>query len=184
MKDINNTNVSSSKGKWMDKKKLYLQVYRLLELVTPLKKDCGTLCNKACCQGIDHESGMYLFPGEEELLDSSDFLTIKPVTSIEESKLLAICNGTCDRYKRPLACRVFPLTPYITPKDLLTIKMDPRANHLCPLARCLERSELNPDFIKKVRQGMQLLLSDPEIKEFVFTLSRWLDELHDFKNVR
>jgi hypothetical protein len=178
---MNNTNNPSEfcKGNPDGKKSLYRQAYKLLERVTPLKKDCGTLCNKACCQGINPESGMYLFPGEEELLDSSDFLTIKPVTSIEESKLLAICNGTCDRTKRPLACRIFPLTPYITPKDLLTIKMDPRAIHLCPLARYLERSELNPDFIKKVRQGLLLLISDPEIKEFVVKLSRWLDELHD-----
>ena len=102
----------------MDKKSLYLQAYQLLERVTPLKNDCGNLCNKACCQDNEADLGMDLFPGEEELLYSADFLTIRSVNSVEDPKLQAICHGKCDRPKRPLACRIFPLTPYITPKDL------------------------------------------------------------------
>ena len=57
--------------------------------------------------------------------------------------------------------------------------MDPRAIQLCPLARCLERSELNPDFIKMVRQSFQLLIHDPLIKEFIVKQSRWLDDLQE-----
>ena len=36
----------------------------LLETLTPLKTDCGRLCQGACCQG-DEQTGMLLFPGEE-----------------------------------------------------------------------------------------------------------------------
>jgi hypothetical protein len=166
----------------MDQKTLYLEIYKLLEQVTPLKKDCGNLCNKACCQGIDNESGMYLFPGEEELPYSADFIIINPVTSQDHSRLIAICKGVCDRKKRPLACRIFPLTPYVTLKEILTIVMDPRARYLCPLARSLKRSELNPEFVTKVRQAFQLLMADAIIKEFIRVQSRLLDEFIEIQS--
>ena len=41
---------------------LYLQLYRLFDSITPVRTDCGGLCDKACCRGDD--GGMYLFPGE------------------------------------------------------------------------------------------------------------------------
>ena len=69
---------------------------------TPLRSDCGQLCGAACCQADeDGQGGMYLFPGEEALLhgEDSDFAPIYT------------CDGTCARENRPLACRIFPLTP-------------------------------------------------------------------------
>lgn len=42
----------------------------LLNDITPLKFDCGVLCNKACCKG-DKNTGMYLYPGEELMYMSS-----------------------------------------------------------------------------------------------------------------
>ena len=47
----------------MESKKLYGYLYSLLDDVTPLKADCGALCDGACCKGDD--AGMYLFPHEE-----------------------------------------------------------------------------------------------------------------------
>ena len=39
-----------------------------LKNVTPLKKDCGRVCGAACCRSPEgEETGMLLFPGEEEL---------------------------------------------------------------------------------------------------------------------
>jgi hypothetical protein len=39
----------------------------LLADVTPLKTDCGKVCGAKCCRSLeDEETGMLLFPGEEE----------------------------------------------------------------------------------------------------------------------
>jgi hypothetical protein len=162
----------------MTKKDLYIKAYHLLEQVTPLTFDCGTICGRACCHG-DEESGMYLFPSEEELLRSSGFLCLTP-TDLKHKDgrpvLLAICPGECERIYRPLSCRIFPLTPYLDMEGKLTVKMDPRAHTLCPLARNVLMEELNPKFIKAVYIISGLLLRDLEAKGFIEVLSRLLDE--------
>ena len=39
----------------------------LLEELTPLKTDCGKVCGARCCRSLEgEETGMLLFPGEEE----------------------------------------------------------------------------------------------------------------------
>jgi hypothetical protein len=45
---------------------------------------------------------MRLFPGEE---------SPPQIKQLESGDRLAVCNGTCDRSKRPLACRIFPFFP-------------------------------------------------------------------------
>ena len=43
------------------------QARALLETLTPLKRDCGRLCGARCCRSLEgEETGMVLFPGEEE----------------------------------------------------------------------------------------------------------------------
>ena len=38
-----------------------------LNNVTPLKKDCGRVCDARCCRTLDgEETGMLLFPSEAE----------------------------------------------------------------------------------------------------------------------
>lgn len=164
----------------MDRKHLFSEAYRMLNRSTPLRLDCGTLCEKACCKGNGEDSGMYLFPGEEVMFEPIwSFLTIKSTDlKIQDgsSILIAECNGTCDRDLRPLSCRIFPLTPYITENDILTVKMDPRAERLCPLARYSTRKDLNRDFVKNVRSVFQNLIKDEEIKSFVLWLSHALDD--------
>ncbi len=159
-------------------KKLYLQIYRMLERVTPLKSDCGLLCNKACCDGGDADLGMYLFPGEELLLSGLGYFRIMP-TDIQlkngNNVLLVNCDGKCDRKFRPLACRIFPLTPYLTYRRTLTLEMDVRATGICPLAKG-KNTPLQPDFIRAVRQSIRIMSRDPEIVSFIETLSRILDE--------
>lgn len=48
-------------------KRAYTKIYQLLDRATPLKEDCGKLCQKACCHQENQELGMYLLPGEEAL---------------------------------------------------------------------------------------------------------------------
>ena len=83
--------------------KMYEKIYKTLGELTPLKADCGLLCDGACCKG-DEKTGMRLFPHEESSLRT--ILT-------EDGVRLAVCDGTCDRSKRPLACRIFPFFPQL-----------------------------------------------------------------------
>jgi len=164
----------------MNKQTILKTAYDILDNITPLKLDCGSLCGQACCRednGSEEETGMFLFPGEEELFsDADDWMAIIPVDSIRPGLKLARCNGTCPRDRRPLACRIFPLTPYLTKDEILLVKMDPRAAVLCPLAREMKRNSLRQDFINAVRKASTVLVSDPDIKEYIYFLSEMLDD--------
>ena len=165
---------------------LYLQLYRLFDDITPVPADCGGLCNKACCRGDD--SGMYLFPGEEDVykllnpdwmrIEKSDFTyTFKD----KEKKVpIIFCNGLCDRFQRPLACRIFPLTPYLDENGLLKIINDPRAKSLCPLAKALNIEDYDPLFVKNVKRTFNLLSKNKEVYEFLKEYSRYLDDFLRF----
>ena len=127
---------------------------------TPLKSDCGALCGAACCQADeDGQGGMYLFPGEEALLPGvgGDFAPIYT------------CDGTCERENRPLACRIFPLTPVKTETGW-GVKMDRRARAMCPLARFGTRG-LDPEFVRAVRRAVRRIAADPEGEAFLEKLA-------------
>ncbi len=161
------------------KNELYLKAYQILDQVTPLKSDCGLLCNKACCDGGEDDLGMYLFPGEELILSESSHFRILPTDILLENDsniLLANCDGKCDRKFRPLSCRIFPLTPYLTYQDILTVDLDIRAAGICPLINGKKSPPIHPDFIRAVRKAVRLLSKDPEILNFIEKLSRILDE--------
>ena len=164
----------------------YLQLYRLFDNCTPIAADCGKFCNKACCSGDD--SGMYLFPGEKKVFDM-----LKPQWSqldmsdleyccdgkIKKTPIL-FCNGSCDRYQRPLACRIFPLTPYIDENKKLNIIIDPRAKSICPLAYDIDISYFDRKFVKNVKRTFNVLSKNKEIYAFLDTYSRQLDEYLKF----
>ena len=54
------------KGK--TRKRTYRAIYRLLDRVSPVPFDCGTICGAACCNAAaeDESLGMMLLPGEEK----------------------------------------------------------------------------------------------------------------------
>ena len=164
----------------------YLQIYRLFDDITPIKADCGKLCNKACCKGED--CGMYLFPGEKKVYDMlkpewakieySDF-TYKYNEKVIKTPIL-FCDENCDRYQRPLACRIFPLTPYISKEGRLKIIKDPRAKKMCPVCYGLDINEYDYSFIKNVERAFKLLIKNEEVKVFLESFSRELDEYLKF----
>lgn len=164
----------------MLKHELYEKAYEILENITPLKYDCGKLCNGACCDSADEDAGMYLFPGEESMYtEKPDWLRIEQsdFTYGEENKaLIAICKGQCDRKLRPLACRIFPLTPYIGHDVVLEIKKDPRAVPVCPLAVPYADKDIDKGFIHAVNDAFEILAKDEEIHSFIYSLSRLIDE--------
>lgn len=162
-------------------KELFLELYKALEHVTPLRLDCGTLCQAACCKG-DQDTGMYLFPGEETVLRTAGFLVISPTELLldnGQAVLMATCPGECDRAFRPLSCRIFPLTPYLNSKGILEIKMDPRAKPFCPLARNISVGDLEPAFIDAVKEICQRLLDNEREREFLACLSDVLDDFEE-----
>ena len=165
---------------------VYLQLYKLFDNHTPIKADCGKLCDKACCMGDD--CGMYLFPGEVSVykllkpewarVEYSDF-TYNFNNKTKKVPIL-FCDGECDRFQRPLACRIFPLTPYIDSSGKLDIIIDPRAKGICPISKGLEIDEYNPVFVKNVKRSFNILAKNREVYAFLNTYSKMLDEFLRF----
>lgn len=165
---------------------VYLQIYRLFDKSTPIKSDCGVICQKACCK--DDDSGMYLFPGEKEVfrllspswakIEKTDFCY--KYSGKEKNVPLLVCKGSCDRYQRPLACRIFPLTPYINNEDKIEVIVDPRAKSLCPLARELSVQDFDYQFVKNIKKAFVILTKNGEIKEYMRKYSEYIDEYRRF----
>ncbi|MBQ7573039.1 MAG: hypothetical protein IJT23_02135 [Clostridia bacterium] len=166
---------------------IYLQLYKLFDNTTPTKVDCGKLCDSACCKG-DSESGMFLFPGEYEV-----YKLLEPGwAKIEKTDMtyklddrtytvpILLCNGSCDRYQRPLSCRIFPLTPYLNKDNKLEIITDPRAKGICPLAKAFFKEDYDEQFLKNLNRTFNLLLKNDKFKAFMSVYSEYLDTFRKF----
>ncbi|HHY83352.1 MAG TPA: hypothetical protein GX505_11865 [Clostridiales bacterium] len=164
----------------MSKHELFEKVYMMLDKITPLKIDCGKLCNRACCNSADEDAGMYLYPGEESMyIDKPDWLRVQQSAFTYgngKTVLVAICKGECDRKLRPLSCRIFPLIPYIGHEGILKTKIDPRAVPVCPLTRPYNTERMNKEFIHAVNDVFEMLIKDEEIYSFICSLSKLIDE--------
>ena len=149
-----------------------LQARGLLENLTPLKTDCGRLCQGACCQG-DENTGMLLFPGEEAFYDGCAFARIVPAgfTLAGQNALLLVCSGTCERKNRPLACRLFPLFLKFKEDGVTKLRMDVRAKAVCPLTDYGLKA-LDADFKQAARRAYDILLEDETCAAYL----RELDE--------
>lgn len=160
----------------------YQNLYRRLRRVTPLKADCGRLCGAICCQDLEEGAGMYLYPGEEALfsqkdawakISGSDFCV-----DYKENKFAKIlqCPGTCDRAMRPLACRIFPLVPYIEKKTgALLVVVDPRAKAMCPLASAFALDDFDAEFVTSVQKASNALYKVRQTRAFLWAQSRLID---------
>lgn len=165
---------------------VYLQLYRLFDNNTPIPVDCGELCGAACCSGDD--AGMFLFPGEAEV-----YKLIRPEGfKIELSDLeyedggvvrktpIIFCEGNCDRYARPLACRIFPLTPVLDKNGDIDIIVDPRAKSVCPLAKTLRIDEYDAGFVRAVRRSFLLLSQNRHVRAFLKEYTEYINEFGRF----
>ena len=157
----------------------YTYLYRKLNKRTPIKADCGKLCNGRCCSDEECEDmGMYLFPEEEKMFENEPGFRVEESASEVNGKKAKIlfCNGACNRRKRPLSCRIFPLFPYITPEGDLKIIKDSRSKGICPLWHADEK-----DFSHSFKRGLyhvgKILCEDSECFDFLFELSRLIDEV-------
>ncbi len=160
----------------MKKENVIETCYSLLRNVTPLEFDCGKICKGKCCKG-DDKTGMLLFPGEESLIDP-DIQVIKN----ENGESFAVCNGTCERKKRPLSCRIYPLFPIIkkdTDGEYIEVEFDSRAD--CPLTS--GEYEITREFAKRVKRVGKYLLQNEETEGFYRELSDELQEFNELKNI-
>ena len=152
------------------------RAYEAIGELTPMRTDCGDICGKACCEcDEDGQGGVYLFPGEESLI-------VEPSWGHIENTGFApmlVCEGFCDRALRPLACRIFPLTPVKNAEGKWTVRMDARSRAMCPLARSGVRG-LDQDFARGVVKAMRIIAKDPEGEAF---LEKWaaLEEEYRFE---
>lgn len=147
-------------------KKLYKEANRIIGDKTPLKKDCGIICDGACCKG-DSDTGMLLFPFEESSL------TIKGKDGVS----LAVCDGRCKRYERPLSCRIFPFFPYVTPEGKIRVIPDIRGVKVCPLISHSDEVKFDRGFLWRVKKVGRLLYADDFCREFLVETSREIDKV-------
>lgn len=170
--------------KTIDKRAFYEKLYSMLDDITPLSVDCGGLCDGACCAVTDDITGMYLFPGEEAMycplpdwaqIHDTDFT----YDGGKEVNLIT-CDGICDRKRRPLSCRIFPLVPYVKRGEKMKIVMDIRGKGMCPLATAMKITDLSPDFVEAVSKAMKMCMLVRETREFLYALS---DSLDDYKMI-
>ena len=128
---------------------------------TPLLTDCGRLCAGACCKG-DEQTGMLLFPGEDALFASCAFGHVIPANFTLADRLvnLFVCDGTCSREERPLACRLFPLFLHFKKDGTSRVRLDNRAKSVCP------------EFVSAAKDAYAALLADADCAAFL----RALDE--------
>ena len=135
---------------------------------TPLARNCGTLCGAACCQG-DQETGMILFPDEEKLYEGCAFGHILPANYRigQHRAQIFVCNGSCPREMRPLACRLFPLFLRFE-NGSPRVRLDPRAD-MCPLLD-FGLNGLRKSFVSAAETAYNCLLADPVQADFLHGL--------------
>ena len=161
----------------------YRAIYRLLDRVSPVPFDCGRICGATCCDyRDDEEMGLFFLPGESAIHDKSDpwlewfeertedyFLP----ESWDETFDFVRCLGPahCNRAKRPIQCRSFPLLPHLDADGTLTlIKNDAPLPYCCPLIE--DEVELDPRFCQATLTAWKHLIRDPRIYDLVEMDSR------------
>ncbi len=151
-------------------RKMYEKINKIMGDLTPLKADCGKLCGGACCKG-DENTGMRLFPFEETTLR---------VKECGNGVRLAVCDGTCHRAERPLACKIFPFFPTVDEKGRVFVEADLRGKRLCPLITHSDEIVFDKRFFKALKKVGKILSKDPECLVFLREATEEIDTYTDF----
>ena len=158
--------------------KFIYAAYEAIGDLTPIKTDCGKLCDKACCKGDD--AGMLLFPCEELIFEGVPGFRIHEMEymNVPGIKLL-MCDGECTRNMRPLSCRIFPVAPNIDKTGNITIQPDRRGRRLCPIWD-LKNRDIDETFIESVQKAFEILAEDEAMLFFMQLLSDEQEKLRRF----
>lgn len=138
-----------------------------------MQTDCGKLCQKQCC--LQEDMGMLLFPGEEKLFEGDDDF---PLKKDGKARNLLFCFGRCERKKRPLACRMYPLFPYTYEEDGAVkqkVIYDLRGINSCEIVR--NHIKVRRKFVSCVRKAGKSLLRDRECADMLLEISREIDDI-------
>ena len=169
------------------RRRTYKAIYRLLDRVSPVPFDCGTICGAACCNAAytDEDMGIMLLPGEEKIHDRhADWLSWD-VLSTDEYELPGSWHGKiffvkcktpphCPRHLRPIQCRSFPLLPHLDEDGTLQlIYNDYDLPYACPMIE--DEIELDERFVKATYTAWKHLIRDPLIYDMVWGDSRARD---------
>ena len=171
-------------------KKTIEKFYQMLDEVSPVDFDCGTLCGAACCgtDENDYENsqlGLYLMPGEELMYENSDEFELYCIDSDDEDYFqdelyLVACKNPphCNRKIRPIQCRTFPLIPHISEDGNFHLILDENEfPYECPIIR--DNMKLNDDFIQVNYKVWRKLINNPLVYELIESDSRIRDEQKD-----
>ena len=187
-------------------KEEFQKIYSLWDNVSPIDGDCGLLCSAACCRETGDypqeicnpefksqsqeedgqvELGMYLLPGEEQMLSTQTpwltWTTDNPAEygfpeSWTEPVYYAKCSGpaNCRRNLRPIQCRTFPLQPHLDQDNRLhLIYYSDALPYKCPLVSNL--TKLNQDYLLATFTAWKKLLKDERIFDLVKEDSNYRD---------
>jgi len=147
--------------------------WALLENETPLFSDCGQLCARACCvPDEDGQGGVLLFPGEDTLIGRIPWGRVVELDDRgdgEPGKLL-LCDKPCDRTKRPLGCRLFPLTPAWNGREW-GVGLDRRAWPVCPLMGSGIKG-LSKEFVVATRSAVLKIAASEEGRAFLMAWAK------------
>lgn len=160
---------------------LLRRAYALLENSTPLKYDCGKLCNGACCKSdtinAETDGGMMLLPYEDVLIGGCEGFEVK---NSVDGKIL-ICNGSCDRMFRPFMCRIFPFYARIDEEtERISLRIDPRSVNVCPISTKKRGTRHSVYFHRNAVRAVRLLMKDKDFKKELIKTSLFCDELYEF----
>ena len=163
--------------------------WEMLDQLTPLKSDCGRLCEGACCQPDETgENGMLLMPFEERLYrhaPESFVFRLEQDDRLYRGGWRLVCEGSCPREYRPLACRIFPLRMKLISDDdeqtaRVEAEIDPRSWAVCPLPEAGGMRAMREEFIRAVEQAGNLLIGNVYMLEALLNEQRMIDDLRKF----
>ena len=161
------------------KKDVIDSAYGFLKYEVPLKFDCGKMCKRRCC--TEKDKGMMLFPGEEKLFnDNEDF---KIITDINKRKIL-FCNGKCNRQKRPLSCRMYPLFTYTYLEENIVkqkVIYDLRGTNRCGIIDM--NLKIRKKFFYAVKKAGKVLTRDKESLKMLLEISEEIDDIIKLKGL-
>ena len=145
----------------------------MLDQVSPVDYDCGTLCGAICCtcdednDKDDYDMGIYLLPGEDKLFTKDEDWIRWNYEMAEDYEYPDSWSGkvwfircknppVCDRKLRPIQCRTYPLAPHISSEgELHMVYNVSDLPYECPLIR--DNIRLNSDFIEKTYEAWKIL---------------------------
>lgn len=161
------------KGRGDVMKRAIESAYGFLKYSSPLKTDCGKLCGRQCC--TQEDMGMLLFPGEEKLFENDEDFVIRKDA---KGRNLLFCSGRCERKKRPISCRIYPLFPYTFESDgeiHQKVVYDLRGINSCEMISSHIKTQRS--FFASVRKAGKSLLRDKECAGLLLDISREIDEI-------